>query len=127
LREAFKTLHDSKAKLKEIISAQFDAAAVDDDAASVERFFKIFPLLNMREDGLRKFSEYLRRKLRDAWQKAQRSGKDEPKRVNVRFADLLTVLLEETARVVEVHQPLVETYYGEESSTLIIPVRCNMQ
>ena len=34
------------------------------------------------------------------------------KRANVIFADTLTLLFEGIARVVEIHQPLVETYYG---------------
>ena len=33
-------------------------------------------------------------------------------RANVIFADTLTFLLEGVARIVEIHQPLVETYYG---------------
>ena len=35
------------------------------------------------------------------------------KRANVLFADTITLLFEGIARVVEIHQPLVETYYGE--------------
>ena len=34
------------------------------------------------------------------------------KRSSVIFADTLTLLLEGVARIVEIHQPLVETYYG---------------
>ena len=34
------------------------------------------------------------------------------KRANVLYADTITVLFEAIARVVEIHQPLVETYYG---------------
>ena len=33
-------------------------------------------------------------------------------RFNVIFADTLTLLFEGIARTVEVHQPLIETYYG---------------
>ena len=34
------------------------------------------------------------------------------KRANVIYADTITMLFESIARVVEIHQPLVETYYG---------------
>ena len=34
------------------------------------------------------------------------------KRAAVIYADTLTLLFEGIARVVEIHQPLVETYYG---------------
>ncbi|CAG0913419.1 unnamed protein product [Notodromas monacha] len=120
LRDAFASLHASRAHLMQVVSAQFDLAVSQDDAASVERFFKIFPLLNMQEEGLQKFSKCLQRKLREAWTKAQLAGKQEHKRENVKFADLLTILLEETARIIEVHQPLVETYYGPGNLTYVV-------
>lgn len=34
------------------------------------------------------------------------------KRANVIYADTLTLLFEGIARVIEIHQPLIETYYG---------------
>lgn len=40
------------------------------------------------------------------------------KRANVIYADTVTMLFESIARVVEIHQPLVETYYGEISCKL---------
>ena len=41
------------------------------------------------------------------------AGASQTKRANVLYADTITLLFEGIARVVEVHQPLVETYYGE--------------
>jgi conserved oligomeric Golgi complex subunit 4 len=35
------------------------------------------------------------------------------KRALVLYADALTLLFEGIARVIEVHQPIVETYYGK--------------
>ncbi len=40
------------------------------------------------------------------------TGADD-KRANVLYADTITLLFESIARVVEIHQPLVETYYGK--------------
>ena len=54
-----RTLHDAEAKVKVIISKRFDEAVDREDLASVERFFKIFPLINMHEEGLKKFTNYL--------------------------------------------------------------------
>jgi len=34
------------------------------------------------------------------------------KRSNILYADTITLLFEDIARVIEIHQPLVETYYG---------------
>jgi len=38
--------------------------------------------------------------------------KETDKRANVIYADTLTLLFEGIARIVEIHQPLIETYYG---------------
>ena len=37
-----------------------------EDLASIERFFKIFPLINLHDVGLKKFTLYLRGKLASA-------------------------------------------------------------
>lgn len=51
-------------KVKIVISHRFDEAAQREDLASVERFFKIFPLINMHEEGLRKFTKFLSGKVK---------------------------------------------------------------
>jgi hypothetical protein len=50
--------------VKVIISKRFDEAVDREDLASVERFFKIFPLIKMHDEGLKKFTGYLRAKVR---------------------------------------------------------------
>ncbi len=52
-------LHEAQAQLCRVLQQKFDEAVRDADAASVERFFKIFPLLNMHEEGISKFGNYL--------------------------------------------------------------------
>ena len=59
LENAIRTLHEAEGKVKVIISKRFDEAVECEDLASVERFFKIFPLINMHEEGLKKFTNYL--------------------------------------------------------------------
>ena len=56
---SFKLLHEAQSKLKNIIHNRFDAAVRSGDAASVERFFKTFPLIGEHKAGLEKFSKYL--------------------------------------------------------------------
>ncbi len=46
------------------MSGRFDEAVKKEDLASIERFFKIFPLINMHEEGLKKFTLYLCSKVR---------------------------------------------------------------
>lgn len=52
-------LHEAKDHLQKVLEQKMDEAINDSDTASVERFFKIFPLLNMHEEGIEKFSSYL--------------------------------------------------------------------
>ncbi len=59
LDSALKTLHDAEVQVKEIISDRFDKAVKSEDTASIERFFKLFPLINMHDQGLLKFTSYL--------------------------------------------------------------------
>lgn len=53
--------------------------------------------------------------LRETCQKNLTEAKltrDKDKRASVIYADSLTLLFEAIARIVEIHQPLIETYYG---------------
>ncbi|XP_041375070.1 conserved oligomeric Golgi complex subunit 4-like [Gigantopelta aegis] len=115
LDTSFRLLHEAEEKLKSIVTTKFDAAVHAADVASVERFFKIFPLLGQHDEGLTKFGKYLSAQLSETADKnlklALNSDPDD-KRANVLFADTITLLFEGIARVVEIHQPLVETYYG---------------
>ena len=59
LDTSFRLLHEAEEKLKSIVTTKFDAAVHAGDVASVERFFKIFPLLGQHDEGLTKFGKYL--------------------------------------------------------------------
>lgn len=48
-----------------------------------------------------------------------RLTRETDKRANVIFADTLTLLFEGIARIVEIHQPLIETYYGKKPINVI--------
>ncbi|NWQ82961.1 COG4 protein, partial [Columbina picui] len=128
-----KLLQEAEQRLKTIVTEKFDAAMKQGDLPQVERFFKIFPLLGLHEEGLRKFSEYLCKQVAN---KAEENlqlvmGTDmSDRRAAVIFADTLTLLFEGIARVVETHQPIVETYYGPgRLYTLIkhLQVECDQQ
>ena len=73
--------------------------------------------------GLHKFTLYLRGKLALANRDNLRQALDTApgdKRANVIFADTLTLLFEGIARIVEIHQPLIETYYGPGRMTTVL-------
>ncbi|XP_069549665.1 conserved oligomeric Golgi complex subunit 4 isoform X1 [Brachyistius frenatus] len=108
-------LQEAEKKLKVIVAEKLDEAVAAVDLAQVERFFKIFPLLGLHQQGLTRFGQYLCSQLAS---KAEENlllatgGDLGEKRALLVFADTLTLLLEGIARVVETHQPIVETYYG---------------
>lgn len=52
-------LQEAEQKLKVIVSEKLDEAVASVDLAQVERFFKIFPLLGLHQQGLARFGQYL--------------------------------------------------------------------
>lgn len=113
--DAVKTLEGATENVRELIFKKFDEAVKRDDLASIERFFKIFPLVGRHSDGIIKFSNYICSKLAAKSQKELRNSLDiakAEKRLPVAFADTLTTLMENFARVVEVNQPIIDACYG---------------
>ncbi|KAH8341310.1 hypothetical protein KR059_002202, partial [Drosophila kikkawai] len=120
--DAVKTLEDATEKTRVLIAKRFDEAVKSDDLASVERFFKIFPLIGCHRIGIEKFSTYICQKLASKAQKELRNAQDIAKaesRLQLAYADRLTAILENFARVVEVNQPIIEAFYGQASASLI--------
>lgn len=62
--QAFNTLEEASTQLRHTVTQKFDEAVAKDDLASVERFFKIFPLLGLHSDGINKFGTYICTKVR---------------------------------------------------------------
>uniref|UniRef100_A0A182JSD8 Conserved oligomeric Golgi complex subunit 4 n=1 Tax=Anopheles christyi TaxID=43041 RepID=A0A182JSD8_9DIPT len=113
--QAVSTLEQATVQIQEMVNQKFDEAVKRDDLASVERFFKIFPLLGMHNEGLEKFMTYICGKLQVKAAKELRSSMDiakAEKRAAVAYADTLTILLENIARVIEVNQAIIENCYG---------------
>ncbi|XP_046385126.1 conserved oligomeric Golgi complex subunit 4 [Ischnura elegans] len=119
LGDSLTVLQEACSQLRKVIVIRFEEAVASEDVASAERFFKLFPLLGMQDEGLRRFSVYLCSKLKESGEKNLKAVSSRSwataagdKRANVAFADALTLLFEGIARLIEIHQPLVETYYG---------------
>ncbi|KAG8572577.1 hypothetical protein GDO81_012098 [Engystomops pustulosus] len=108
-------LQEAEKQLKVLVGEKFDAATKAGDLPQVERFFKIFPLLGLHEEGISKFSAYLCQQIA---KKAEENlnlalgSESSERRATLLFADTLTLLFEGIARIVETHQPILETYYG---------------
>lgn len=133
IAKSVSTLQEASDKLNRIVKAKFDEAVNKGDLASVERFFKLFPLLNLHEDGLTKFSQYLCSKIYETATKNLEKALETPandKRANIVYADTLTLLFEGVARVIEIHSPLLETFYQPGrllTAVIIIQRECDRQ
>lgn len=64
MNNSISLLQEAANKLRDILTVKFNEAVADEDIASVERFFKLFPLLNMHDYGLEKFSLFLSTKVK---------------------------------------------------------------
>lgn len=114
---SLKHLQDATELLQDTVSKRFDHASLVRDAQSVERYFKIFPLLGMHDAGLGKFVEHLGRALQASADRCLKDATDTPassNRASIAYADGLTSVFEEVAKTIETHQPLIETHYGPE-------------
>lgn len=52
-------LQEAEQKLRVIVTEKLDEAVAAVDLAQVERFFKLFPLLGLHQQGLARFGQYL--------------------------------------------------------------------
>lgn len=50
--KSVRTLQEAAAQLRAIVEHKFNEAVEHEDLVSVERFFKIFPLVGMHEEGI---------------------------------------------------------------------------
>ncbi|KAF9435221.1 Golgi transport complex subunit 4 [Entomortierella beljakovae] len=101
-------LSNSKAKLLEIISTEFENAVQRQSEEDITRYFKLFPLLGEEHVGLDKYSKFVCAIVSG---KAQASLVGSPKSPTF-YADTLIRLFESIAVIIDQHQPVVEKYYG---------------
>uniref|UniRef100_A0A158R5M8 Conserved oligomeric Golgi complex subunit 4 n=1 Tax=Syphacia muris TaxID=451379 RepID=A0A158R5M8_9BILA len=123
LKYSYEVLLEATAKLKTIIETRFEEAVKTDDVASLQRFFKLFPLINEHLNGINRFGRYLCEKIRkfaDSNFKVMMAGGTDDKRRNVLYTDSLTLLFEGIAREIQVHEPLIDSFYGPDKMLSLI-------
>jgi len=115
LNASFSYLREAQEKLQNAVRQRFNEAVQVKDNNQVERFFKLFPLVGLQDEGLLNFSKYLRTHIADiAEVNIDTALKINPqdRKAKVIFADTITLLFELIAKVIEDQQPLVDTFYG---------------
>lgn len=118
LEQSFVKLHEAEQNLKSIVMTRFDEAVAHKDSASIERFFKIFPLIKQHKQGLDRFSNYL-------W--SQIYEEFENRKINSATKSSITLaklsnLFETIAQKIDVYYPLIETYYAPGSLFAVVKI-----
>ncbi|RCN30230.1 hypothetical protein ANCCAN_23996 [Ancylostoma caninum] len=112
---SYEVLTNATTRLKEILERKLEAAVDTEDVAAMQRFVKLFPLINEHDSGLIRFGKYLSRQIAKIGEdnlKIMNAGGMDDKRVNVLYADTLFLFFEGIAALLETNQPLIESAYG---------------
>ncbi|GAA5821216.1 hypothetical protein JCM11251_004517 [Rhodosporidiobolus azoricus] len=102
------TLAQLRASLLETFLTAFRAAAQSNDTNNINRFFKLFPMIEEEDKGLEVYAEWVAGIVRA--KTGQLSTKSQSP---THFSSLLTTLFEAIALILSQHQPVVEKYYGD--------------
>ncbi|KAK0395654.1 hypothetical protein QR680_001376 [Steinernema hermaphroditum] len=125
MTHSYNVLRLAQSTLKNIIERKFDEAVAASDAASMERFFKLFPLINEHQSGLERFGRYLCQKVDCIGQEVYKvmvAGGTDDKRVHVLFADSITMIFEGIAKIIDLHHPMIDNFYGADKLLLLIEI-----
>lgn len=113
---ALAEIDEARGRLVMLCQENMNRAIKEGDSREIERYFKLFPILNQHSEGLQRYSSYLRGRilnpLDDESFKNKRSNQ----------ADKLAALYESIAQIIESNHPLVETYYGPGHLMAVIKV-----
>ncbi|GAA6000376.1 hypothetical protein JCM10207_007985 [Rhodosporidiobolus poonsookiae] len=102
------TLAQLRSSLLETFLAAFRAAAKSNDTNNINRFFKLFPMIEEEDKGLEVYADWVASIVR-----AKSSQLSTKSSSPTHFSALLTTLFEAIALILSQHQPVVEKYYGD--------------
>ncbi|ORY88716.1 COG4 transport protein-domain-containing protein [Leucosporidium creatinivorum] len=103
------TLHST---LLDTFLTSFRTASSTGDTNNINRFFKLFPMIDEEEKGLGVYAEWVGGVLRSKSGGAAAAGAGGKTQSPTHFSTLLTTLFESIALIISQHQPVVEKYYG---------------
>ncbi|BGP38454.1 Golgi transport complex subunit 4 [Rhodotorula kratochvilovae] len=102
------TLAQLRASLLETFLASFRAAAEINDTNNINRFFKLFPMIEAEDKGLEVYAQWVAGIVR-----VKTGALSSKSQSPTHFSALLTTLFEAIALIISQHQPVVEKYYGD--------------
>uniref|UniRef100_A0A7S0RYR1 Conserved oligomeric Golgi complex subunit 4 n=1 Tax=Chlamydomonas leiostraca TaxID=1034604 RepID=A0A7S0RYR1_9CHLO len=106
-------LLDAKAQLERVVSARLDEAVARRDVAAAARFSKLLKPLGQPEEGLRRFTEFLRLLVAGQAQTHYNTVSEQAdSAARIDWSAALAGLFKEVCMVVEEHGPLVQEQWG---------------
>ncbi|KAL7078779.1 hypothetical protein ACQ4LE_001930 [Meloidogyne hapla] len=133
VKNCYEVLRQASIDLKQQLEQKFDEAKSRGDIATMERLFKLFPLINEHQSGLKRYGAHICDKIAELSEqnyKIMQAGGTDDNRKNVLFADTLTMLFEGIARLVELSQPVIISSYGQDKMLDLIEIiqpQCDKQ
>uniref|UniRef100_A0A1X7VEJ5 Conserved oligomeric Golgi complex subunit 4 n=1 Tax=Amphimedon queenslandica TaxID=400682 RepID=A0A1X7VEJ5_AMPQE len=120
---SFALLKEAEVRLRSIICAKLSEAIERRDKESIERFVKLFPLINLHEEGVDMLCDYLNRQIKEfSIEKLETSIRGSSQNVDtagakgnragVLYADILMSVYENIASKHDQYMPLLRTCYG---------------
>lgn len=103
------TLENLRRQLLTVFTQRFHKATEALDQAEASRYFRLFPQLGFRAEGLEAYSSFARSVIRD---KGKAILDATAKAGTAVHAQLLTALFEQLALLIDTHQPVVDRHYG---------------
>lgn len=104
------TLETLRRQLLHVFTQRFRQATEALDQAEASRYFRLFPQLGFRTEGLQAYSSFARsviaEKGKAILEATTRAG-------TAAHPQLLTTLFEQLALLIDTHQPVVDRHYGE--------------
>jgi hypothetical protein len=104
-------LENLRKTLLDIFTKKFEAAIDAKDTVEATTYFKMFPLVGWRDEGLKVYREFAQAMVRERG-RAITDGLVASQDAALLHASLLTRLFEHLALLIDQHQPLVDKFYG---------------
>ncbi|SPC61777.1 related to conserved oligomeric Golgi complex component 4 [Ustilago sp. UG-2017b] len=106
------TLLELRKTMLKAFTDAFIKSTQNKDEKEASRFFKLFPQVGWKKEGLEVYSSFARSMVREKGRAISDSLASGKAQHPIHFALLLTSLFEHLAMLIDMHQPVVDRHYG---------------
>ncbi|CAO1615642.1 unnamed protein product [Sympodiomycopsis kandeliae] len=106
------TLDTLRTVLLDVFTTKFKKATQENDEAQASRFFKLFPQVGWRNEGLAVYCSFAQGLIREKG-KTILDATTRGASLQLQHAQLLTALFEQLALLIDTHQTVVDRHYGK--------------